>query len=182
MRSLSQIKGNILKLLWDIESPVNLREISEKTGLENRSANMHLLGLKRAGYVSALEGGRYTITELGREILGFPKVDENMARRVLTKTSMDRAFHFYTGIGQRLEVHSDNLVDFCDKIKTVDIESVQFHATRGDFELWVHFLGDIELAKRLRLLREANLSGETLRERLCKTLKSRCDELLRKIA
>jgi len=182
MRSLSQMKGNILRLLWEIENPVNLREVSEKTGLENRSANMHLLGLRRAGYVSVLQGGRYTITELGREILGFPKVDENMARRILTKTSPNRAFHFYTAIGQPLEVYSDNLVDFCDEIKTVDIESVEFHTGRGDFELWVHFLGDIELAKRLNLLRKANLTGETLRERVCKTLKYRCDELLRKIA
>jgi len=182
MKSLGQIKEGILRLLWKIEGPLDLRGISEKMGLKARSANMHLLGLRKAGYVSASEDGHYTLTESGKEVIGFPKVDDSLARRVLSKTPPEKAFHFYAGIGQPLGVSSDNLTDFCDKIRWVDIGSVEFHSARGDFELWVHSLGDVELAKRLRLIREENLTGQTLQERLCRVLESRCDELLKRVA
>ncbi len=181
LRSMSQTRENILKLLWKMENPVTLKEISEKIGLKIRSANMHLLRLKMAGYVSKTEDGYYTITEPGKEIIGFPKVDENLAKRILSKTPPEKAFHFYTEIGQPLGVSSDNLIDFCDKIKSVDVRSVEFHMARGDFELWVHFLGDAELAKRIRLIREMSLTGESLRDRIYKILKSKSDELLRKV-
>jgi len=181
MTTLSKMKENILKLLWQKENPVSLTEVAQETGLDIRSANMHLLGLRKAGYISATQNGYYSITESGGEALGFPRVDENMAKRVLSKTSPERAFRFYTGIDQPLDIFSDNLVDFCSEINTVDLRSVEFHAGRGDFELWIHFLGDIELAKRLRMLRESTLTGETLREKLYETIKSRCDELLRKV-
>ncbi|MFH0897773.1 MAG: hypothetical protein V1850_07000 [Candidatus Bathyarchaeota archaeon] len=49
---------------------------------------------------------------------------------------------------------------------------------RGDFESWIHYLGDIELEKRLVLIKELNLIGEALREKLYAALKSRGDELL----
>jgi len=182
MISLSETKAKMLKLLWEFERPVSLKEISEKTGLKIRSANMHLLRLRTEGYVSVSQDGYYTLTESGKEIVGLPKVDESLAKRVLAKTSTEKAFHFYTEISEPLGVSSDNLVDFCDRIKSVDIRSVEFHVERGDFELWVHSLGDVELAKRLRLIREADLCGETLRERLYGVLKSRCEELLAKVA
>jgi len=182
MKGLSQTKENILKILWETETPVNLNEISEKTGSKIRSAYMHLLGLRKAGYVSLSEGAYYTLTESGKERIGFPKVDENLAKRVLSKTSSEKSFHFYVGIGKPLGASSDNLIDFCEKIKSSDIRSVEFHAARGDFETWIHSLGDIELAKRMGRIREANLTGEVLRKRLYETIKSRCDELLKKIS
>lgn len=151
-------------------------------GLKGRSANMHLLGLIRLGYVLKSEDGYYTITESGREAIGFPKVDQNFAEKVLSKTPPQKAFHFYNGIDQPTGISSNNLVDFCEKIKTIDMKPIEFHMARGDFELWVHSLGDIELAKRLRLIRGENLTGDALRKRLHETLRSRCDELLKEAA
>lgn len=182
LRGISEAKERILELLWKSEVPLDSREVSEKTGLRVRSANMHLLGLSRLGCVSKSENGYHAITESGREAIGFPKVDKVFARKVLRKTSPEKAFHFYSGIDQPTGVSSSNLVDFCETIRTIDIESVEFHAVRGDFELWVHYLGDIELSKRLRLIRQAGLTREALRDRLHKTLRSRCDELHRKAA
>lgn len=151
-------------------------------GLKGRSANMHLLGLIRLGYVLKSEDGYYTITESGREAIGFPKVDQNFAEKVLSKTPPQKAFHFYNGIDQPTGISSNNLVDFCEKIKTIDMKPIEFHMARGDFELWVHSLGDIELAKRLRLIRGENLTGDALRKRLHETLRSRCDDLLKEAA
>ena len=182
MKGLSQTKEKILKILWEIENPINLKEISEKTGSKIRSTYMHLLGLRKVRYVSLSEGANYTLTESGKEIIGFPKVDENLANRVLSQASPEKSFHFYVSIGQPSGVSSDNLIDFCEKIKSFDITSVEFHAARGDFETWIHSLGDIELAQRLGLISGANLEGEVLRERLYEAIKSRCDELLKKVS
>jgi hypothetical protein len=182
MSKLSQGEEGLLKTLWKIGSASSLREISVKTGLKKRSANMYLLRLKIAGYVSVSGEGHYALTESGKEILGFPKIDKDLAAKILGKTSPDESFNFYVEIDQPLGVSSDNLSDFCDQIKSVDIRSIEFHVTRGDFESWTRSLGDIELAKRLRLIREANLTGEKLRETLYKALKSRCEELTQKTA
>ena len=98
---------------------------------------------------------------------------------ILDKTSPERAFYFYSGIGQFTGLSSDSLADFRDKIRSVDIRSIQFHVARGDFEAWIRLLGDTGLERRLRLIREMELTGEALRERLYVTLRSRCDELQR---
>lgn len=181
MKGLSEVKKKILEEIWKIEKPATVREISDRVNLKGRSANMHLQLLRKAGLVIMSEG-RYAITEKGKEIIGFPKIDRQMAEKILEKASPKNAFHFYLGIGQPLEASSDNLVDFCKKILSVDIRSIEFHMVRGDFESWIRFLGDIELVERLKLIKEANLTGEALRERFCSTLKDRCDELLEKVA
>ena len=169
-------------MLWETGKPINLREISEKVELKVRSVNMHLLGLTKMGYVSKSEEGYYTITDSGKEAIGFPKVDKDFAKKVLSKTPPEKSFHFYSGIDQPTGISSDSLVDFCEKIKTIDIGPIEFHTSRGDFELWVHSLGDVELAKRMRLIRKEGLTGEALRERLYKVLEARCEELRKKVA
>ncbi|MEM2111640.1 MAG: hypothetical protein QXX08_07160 [Candidatus Bathyarchaeia archaeon] len=181
MSQTDQIRVGMLKFLWELNKPVSLNEIAEKTGLTKRTAFMHLLWLRKAGHIEVSEDGFYTITETGKDVLGFPKVDLGLSQKILSKTQPDRSFYFYLGLGQPLGISSDNLTDFCEKIKTVDVKSVEFHTARGDFELWVHYLGDIELAKRLRLIKEANLNGEALRDRLYQTIKTRCDELIKKL-
>jgi len=182
MTSVSQTGMHILEILWEMENPASLKEISEKAGLKIRSANMHLLRLRAAGYVSKGEHAYYTITESGKVIIGLPKVEEESARRILGRTEPDKVFHFYTGVEQPLGVSSNSLVDFSEKIKSIDMRSVEFHLGRRDFELWVHFLGDVELAKRLGRIREEGSTGDALRQRLLKTLMSRCDELFAKVS
>jgi hypothetical protein len=182
LKRIGKAKERILGLLWESEAPLDSRGVSEKMGLKIRSVNMHLSALNSLGCVSKSENGYYSITECGREAIGFPKADRDFAEKVLRETLPEKAFHFYSGIGQPMGISSNNLVDFCDTIKAIGIESVEFHAPRGDFELWVHSLGDIELSKKLRLIREEELTGRNLRDRLYKALRSRCDELLRKTA
>ena len=101
-----------------------------------------------------------------------------MAEKILSKTPPENAFHFYTGFNQPLGVFSNSLTDLCEKIRSIDIRSIEFHVARGDFESWIHhYLGDIELEKRLRLIREENLSGEALRGKIYRTLLRRRMEL-----
>lgn len=178
MRKISEAKKEILGLLWEAEKPVSLEEVSQKTGLKSRSVNMHLLGLVKLGHVTKSAKGYYTIADSGREAIGFPRIDRKFAEKVLNKTPVKGAFHFYRGINRPTGILSDSLVDLCEKIKTLEMESIEFHLSRGDFEKWISSLGDTELAKRLRLIQKKDLTGQTLREEVYRTLRSRCDEFL----
>lgn len=179
LKQLSKEKKNILELLWRINRPVNIESIVREAKLKTRSAVMHLSTLKKMGYVSVTKDGLYTLTEQGKEALGLPKIDGDLARKILSKVSQEKAFNFYIEIDKPLMISSDSLTDFCEKIKNIDVKSIEFHSSRGDFELWIHFLGDVELTKRLKLIREMNLTSEELRKEIYETVKSRCEELQR---
>ncbi len=180
MVSLSDGRKNILRLLWESEKPMSVDEVATKVGIKKTSAFMHLLGLRKEGYAVVSQDGSYVVTESGKEILGLPKVDIDLARKIMGKTSAEKAFHFYVEIGKPLGESADNLVDFGEKLKTVDLRSIEFHNKRGDFELWTHYLGDVELAKRLRIIKTENLSGEEMRNKIITVVKARCDDLMKK--
>jgi len=90
---------------------------------------------------------------------------------------VEKAFHFFKGIDQPLGVQAKSLEEFVDQIQTVDPQSIEFHLKRKDFECWIRSLGDIELSKKLGLLRAANLSEENMRKELTQTVKCRYEEL-----
>lgn len=77
-----------------------------------------------------------------------------------------KPFHFYKDVNQPLGVCVNSLSDFVEKIKTIDILSIEFHLERGDFETWAHYLGNPKLEKRLRIVKTLNYKGEYLREKL----------------
>lgn len=178
MGKMSEVKIEILKFLWQFNRPARLKEISEGVGLEKRSVNMHLLNLKRKGYVKALGDGLYALTDLGKEFLGFPKIDESLARKILSKVPFEFAFHFYIRENEPLNISSDSLIELRDRIREIDARSLEFHFFRGDFENWISFLGDLELASRLELIRKSGISSEDLRGKIYECIKARCDELL----
>ena len=175
---MNENKVKILELMWVNENHADYEQITKETGLKPRAANMHLRGLLKDGHIAKVKWHEYTLTPLGREALGFPKTDEKLAKKVLGKTPQEWAFHFYRGIDQPTGVTSDSLTDFCEKLKSVDAAIVEFHVGRGDFEAWVTALGDAELAKRLKTIRETKLAGEPLHKKVYEAVKSRCTELL----
>lgn len=156
---------------------MTLQGISRKAELTSSLANKYLPGLITAKYVSVPKKQHYTITNLGKQAIGLPKVDKNLASKILTPVSVEKAFHFYYGLNQHSGVYAGSLKDFVDKIQNVDLRCIEFHVPRKDFELWVHSLGDLELSKKLELLRMRKLSGENLRKELYETVNSRCEEL-----
>lgn len=180
MSTPEQIRENILKFLWEADRPLSLKEVAGKIGLKNQAIFMHLFWLRKAGQVQVSERNIYSITGSGKEVLGFPRMDAELASKVLSKTPPEKAFYFYYAIDRPLEISSDNIADFGENLRTVEIGSLEFHMGRGDFELWIQFLGDAELAKKLSLIKEQKTTGETLRERLYHTVKDRCVELQQK--
>ena len=173
----SKIRGKILQALWAAGKPMALQGIAEKAGLNSSSTTQYLSELIRAKYVSAPKEQYYAITDRGKQALGLPKVDKKLALNILTPVSVEKAFHFYYGLNQHAGVYADSLKDFVDKIQNLDVKSIEFHVPRKDFELWIRSLGDLELYKKMELLRMKRLSGENLRKELYETVNSRYEEL-----
>ena len=161
--NLSPDKQEVLETMLLYERPAKAVEIAKETNKKFPPVMMNLLGLKKMGYVSSPEKGEYVITEKGKEALGLPEINKEKATAILAYSPHDKAFHFYADIGKPLNLHAHNLRDFANKVEKVDIVSIDFHTKRGDFEVWFNGLGDVELTKKVALLRQRNVVGEDLR-------------------
>ena len=175
--SLSEVKMKALVLLWKAGKPVKSRELAQQLGLGVPPTNLHLIWLRKKGYVFSPEKGLYAITENGKEILVLPKIDRKQALQILSRVPREKAFHFHRDIDQYLGTYATNLSEFRDKTQVVDAKSIEFHLPRKDFESWFLGLGDFELAKKMSVIRTSGLLGEDLRKRIYEVVKSRCKEL-----
>jgi alpha-amylase len=89
-------------------------------------------------------------------------------------------FEFYLGAGEdkATGITSLTLRGFIEAIRKVDIASVEFHNSRGDFERWANnSLRDQKLATRLKEIRKTELKGERLRRKILGIAKRHTDEL-----
>lgn len=88
--------------------------------------------------------------------------------RILSALPREKAFYFFTSIGNYTGVSASSLKEFVDKIKEVNVKSLEFHLLRGDFEKWVsEVLQDNDLAGEIKKLQKSNLAGDNLRNQLC---------------
>lgn len=109
-------------------------------------------------------------------------VDEEVASRILKEVDLSKAFYFFTDIGQYTGVYAKSLNDFCQKIKSVELRSVEFHSSRGDFEKWVReVFGDPYLAEQIGKL-SGELKGEELRSGIRQAVEKRVKELKKLLA
>jgi DNA-binding transcriptional ArsR family regulator len=175
--SLSPIKREILETMLLNDKPAKAAQIAKETGKEFPSVMMHLIGLTRMGYANSPEKGQYAITEKGKKAVGIPEINKENASAILAHTPRDKAFHFYAGIGKPLNLYAHSLQDFCDKILKVNVDTIEFHVNRGDFDAWFAGLGDVELAKKTALLKEKKMAGEELRRKLHEIIENRCTVL-----
>jgi len=87
--------------------------------------------------------------------------------RVLRSVLREEAFYFFTSIGNYTGQSAASLDEFLQKIKEVNIKSLEFHLYREDFEKWIaQTLGDAKLADDIKGLRNMKVVGNTLRDRL----------------
>jgi hypothetical protein len=174
----SPVKREILEaLLLHNQTPAKAAQIAKETGKPQNIVQIHLIGLVRMGYASSPQKGAYIISDNGKRALGLPEISREKASAILATTPIDKAFHFYLDVGKPLQVYARDLPEFCDRVNHVKVESLQFHVRRGDFEAWLKSLGDEELAKKVTLLKNRNLTGEELREEMRKTVECRCTAL-----
>ncbi|MEM1589526.1 MAG: DUF5752 family protein [Candidatus Bathyarchaeia archaeon] len=87
--------------------------------------------------------------------------------KALKTVPREKAFYFFTSIGNYTGESASSLKEFMEKIGEIDIKSLEFHFHRGDFEKWVsEVLEDATLAEEIRKLKATGLAGEDLRNQL----------------
>jgi len=177
--SLNEDKKRILEELWKASASLRPKELSARLNFNFATLIMHLVGLKKLGYVDCPTEGYYAITGKGKEALGFPPLTSQLVKVLLSPLPNEKAFHFFSGIGNYSGVSASSLKDFCEKAGAIDLQSMEFHINRRDFENWLTGLGDLELAKKISLLKKQNLTGEELRQAVCQTVKDRYEEIKR---
>jgi len=64
------------------------------------------------------------------------KERENISR-ILRTLPREKAFYFFTSIGNYTGESASSLKEFMEKINEVNLKSLEFHLHRGDFEKWI---------------------------------------------
>jgi hypothetical protein len=89
------------------------------------------------------------------------------ASRILKTVTREKAFYFFTSIGNYTGMSASSLKEFMEKISEVNVKSLEFHLYRGDFEKWVaEVLQDLDLAGEIKRLQKLSLTGNGLRDQL----------------
>ena len=96
--------------------------------------------------------------------------------KILNSVPFEKGFHF-TENGNYTGITAISLPEFIEKLRVVNIESIQFHYSRGDFQNWIQeTIGDLELANRMCYIKSGT-KGERLREQLLRIVQNRMSEL-----
>ena len=100
--------------------------------------------------------------------------------KILRKVLREKAFYFFSSIGNYMGESAVSLEEFVGKIREVNPKSLEFHLYRGDFQKWAdETLEDRELAGKIRSLQMLKPVGNTLRDQLCFIVSKRFEELKR---
>jgi len=106
-----------------------------------------------------------------------PLISSSIAR-ILRKLSRENAFYFFTSIGNYTGENAASLEEFVNKIREVNVKSLEFHLYRGDFEKWVaEVLEDKELAEEIKSLQNLKPVGDALQGQLYLIVSKRFEKL-----
>lgn len=87
--------------------------------------------------------------------------------KTLRTLPREKAFYFFTSIGNYTGESASSLKEFMEKLNRVSTKSLEFHLYRGDFEKWItEVLEDKKLAEDVAKLQKTNLLGDQLRSQL----------------
>jgi len=107
---------------------------------------------------------------------------EEANSKILRILPREKAFYFFTSIGNYTGEGASSLKEFMEKLPSLNVKSVEFHVYRGDFEKWViEVLGDNRLAEEIVALRKRDLRGEQLRSQLSAAVSRRYQQLVRPV-
>ena len=180
---ISQLAENdikILKTIYEMEEATP-EELAQKLGelYTIWDLTAHLKRLEGENLIEKVREDPLTYKLSGLGLIAIGALPEK-ARKVFLSVPSDKCFFFYTGVGpdKFTGITACNLSDFREKVKTVDVKSLEFHIPRGDIERWVKdVLGDEELAEEIERIRQLKLEGELLRNRILNAIDFRIKEL-----
>ena len=105
-------------------------------------------------------------------------VSEPKTSRILRSLPADKAFYFFTSIGNYTGENAASLEEFVKKIPGANVRSLEFHFYRDDFETWIaETLEDNVLANKIRQLKALRPIGMDLRDRLYLIASKYCENL-----
>jgi hypothetical protein len=106
-----------------------------------------------------------------------------MNSRILRTLPREKAFYFFTSIGNYTGESATSLKEFRDKINEVNVKSLEFHFYRGDFEKWIaEVLEDKGLAEDFQKLQKLSLRDDKLRIQLYTTVSRRYNRLISQLS
>ena len=149
----------VLKTMIEATSRMDLNSFAQRVNLTPNQTIQQIQELAKEGFLQKIGGG-YGITEKGKAAL-----------KAYAPVPQDMGFHFYSGIDQPTNLTSQTLTEFFKIIKQVNVDSLEFHLYRGDFENWIkEACQDPKLANEIGEIKNDDLKGEELRVKLLKLL------------
>ena len=109
-----------------------------------------------------------------------PVLNKALVSKILRSVPESQGFRFYLAINEPTGETAVSLTKFVEKLETIEVQSVNFHYPRKDFQKWIReVLGDAELALRLGKIGRIRLGirGEALRSEILRTVQARLTEL-----
>jgi hypothetical protein len=169
---LKAIHGIRKATAWQI-----VQELGEPYTVQDMSA--YLKVLEQEKLLSKVQESplTYELSMLGLATIG---VLPEKAKNVLSSVPANKCFFFYTGVGpdKFTKLSACSLSEFRERVKEVDVKSLEFHVPRGDVQKWVkEVLGDEQLAEEIDRVRRLRLNGELLRNRILQVIDSRVKQL-----
>lgn len=149
----------VLIALSEATNRMDLNMFSKKVNLNPAEAIQQVQHLAREGFLQKVGNG-FGITEKGRTAL-----------KALATVPEEMAFEFYYSFDHPVGISVDTLEDFYIMIRQINVESLEFHLYRGDFETWLkEAVKDQQLAYEFGTVRAFGLKGEELRAELIRAL------------
>lgn len=75
-------------------------------------------------------------------------------------------FYFYSDEGKYTGYSAHNLEEFTEAMKSVSLQSIEFHLAREDFENWLNYTSHKELAQQFKTAKETIQTGNEIKQNL----------------
>ncbi|MDG6925887.1 MAG: NDP-sugar synthase [Nitrososphaerota archaeon] len=114
----------------------------------------------------------------GSRIWPNVRIEANARVNGIVAVPLEKAFYFYTGLGQYTGILATSIEEFVQALEKAPMGSIEFHASRRDFEKWVRqVLASDELADGVEAIRRRAVTGEELRRDLVEVTKEWADKV-----
>lgn len=162
---MAEERIRILDML-SLEDNVSLKGLAAKLGISLGKTLGLTTNLVKKGYIKKV-GPLFSLSHQGRVVL-----------KELRPIRVEEGFRFYVDIDRYTGLTAYSLEEFLEDIRKIEIESIEFHTSRGDFEKWIREVFHDEMLEcEMHRIQETELKGETLRNEIQELISSRLKNL-----
>lgn len=114
------------------------------------------------------------LRKIEQDYLKLKKTHEEMltARTKDLETAREPlpGFFFYSEEQKNTGYSAHSIKEFSEAIRNVSLQSIEFHFKRKDFENWLNYVGQKNLAQQFEALQESMKTGDELRQSMINLL------------